>query len=111
MSQLGLLGGETPLDQVPSTRSRPLGAHQKEILRYARQHDGIRPVEAGRILHAERPGHHVTHSAAAGRWKGTERAIGCCPWASSDGYEALKRLRDRGYIAKGEDGRWRATQR
>lgn len=103
--QLTMDGGSVAVESVPSTRRVPLSAVQRAIIRHADQNDGIRPVEAGLILHRDRPKNHVTGSAAANRWHGTSRAVGCCPWASSDGHEALKRLERRGYLKRDEQDR------
>lgn len=82
---------------------------QKEILRLAGEPAGVTPSVAGRILHSYRGGGHGCRpgrkpaSQAATDWRGTGDA--CCPWMSSDGWDVLKRLRDRGVVEQRPDER------
>lgn len=74
-AQLGLLGGETPLDDLAlSPALRDLAAYERTL------DSPLTPMEAGAFLHARRGKHD----------EGTR-----CAWCVSDGYEALDRLRDK----------------
>lgn len=81
--QLGLDGRET---EHPITRPRPLSDRQRELLRYMRGRDVVRPVEIGQKF-GSAPRRH----------------------ASSDGVDALKRLEARGLVERVARGQWRAT--
>lgn len=80
--QLTLDGREIPTEDV-ATRSSSTGLNpaQREILAHLHRHGSIRPVDAGRIVHAAR---------GPGRSKRAH-------W-SSDGHQALKRLAARGLV-------------
>ena len=75
--QLNLLG-------LPATAAPPRTTHmtpaQREIVRLAARPEGVRPAEAGEIVHGARAGR--AHPAFYG----------------SDGWDALKRLRERGLV-------------
>lgn len=101
MGQLTLDGGEV---ERPQTHGQPLSPAQEEVLRALRSAGSIRSVEAGVILHRLRE-----KGCAVGRrtesFEG--RGIGCCAYAAADGNELLKRLMERGLVARsGERGRW-----
>ena len=82
MTQLGLDGRETA---HPMPKPRPLSERQRDVLRYMRRHELVRPRDVGLVMSA-----------------GRER------WASNDGYSALKRLERRGLVEHVERGKWRA---
>jgi hypothetical protein len=88
--QLGLDGRETA---HPVTRPRPLTERQRELVRYIRLHDVVRPIDVGRLMHDGR---------TTPLRRGAERH------ASSDGVDALKRLEARGLVERVERGKWRA---
>jgi len=96
--QLTLDGGE---DHLPVTRRSlaPFTNAQREILRLLVERD-VTSTEAGRIIHLHRDAPCVY----------CRRGFGC-PWASSDGNEALKRLMERGIVRRLAPGLWTATRR
>lgn len=57
----------------------------------------VRPIEVGSIMHAGRPD--PCDRPLVGR--------GCCRYASSDGFDALRRLERRGLVERVRRGQWR----
>lgn len=94
--QLTIDGREVaPPDIVP--RGAPFTPAQQQILRILAERD-ITPSEAGRIVHL-----HRTPACA--------RCLrGQCQWASSDGVDALKRLKARGLVRRVFTGCWSARR-
>jgi len=97
-AQLGLDGRETP---HPVRRPQPLTQRQREVLAYVRATFPVRPVDVGKLMHA-----------------GRERACSTCSLlglhcrhASSDGYDALRRLERRGLVVRERRGMWCPTSR
>lgn len=94
--QLTIDGDEEPLGRQP----RPLGPLVEQLLEELEQHPGgLRAVEIGRILHTLRGGCPQEGKRWA-NWQGT-RALGCCPYAASDGANLMLRLQGRGLVARG----------
>lgn len=93
MNQLGLDGRETP---HPVRTPRPLSRRQREVLAYVRATFPVRPLDVGRMMHAgrERPCSECT-----------KRGLHC-RHASSDGYDALRRLERRGLVVRESRGLW-----
>lgn len=89
--QLTIDGREVPMSGL---RPAPLTVAQREILRAMRTTGTIRPLNAGRIMHA-----HREH----GCWY---CSTGVCKHASSDGWSALRRLERRGLVKHPDRGRW-----
>lgn len=85
---------------------RILTGPQREILRWVAAHDEISPLQAGAIVHAHRepPCRNIAGGARG-------RGVACCPWTSSDGSEALKRLVARGLLERRGRGRYGAVGR
>ena len=106
--QLGLDGTTTPLDKLVTPRSAAaLTPAQRAILHHVRDHGIIRAVEAGRIVHDHRPTGCFWCSTFPGKVKRRARPNGLtCPYASSDGHQALKRLAARGFLRRREGGGW-----
>jgi hypothetical protein len=108
--QLTIDGGAEPYELVAKRAAahRELTDVQREILRSMRRDGGIRAVDAGVIVHAARrlanPGAYYTCGSGA-KGSGKRRTGTCCPYAASDGYEAMKRLAARGLV-KREDAKW-----
>ncbi len=94
--QLRLDGSEVPHETVAQQREQLTDA-QRMILRKIGEDGGIRPVDAGRILHSNR---------ADDRHRNPDPGRACCKWASADGVDALKRLGRRGYIRHRRRGWW-----
>lgn len=113
--QLNMLG--LAPSEAPTPNAAALAPSQREIMRLARRPEGVTAAEAGRVIHNGRnggagcrpevvapDGHRyrpLPASQAATDWRGT-RPDACCPWMSSDGWSALKRLRERGLIVQPE---------
>lgn len=96
-SQLTLDGGEETPAALTGQRA-PFTRAQMEILQLIAHHD-ITSTDAGRILHAHRAG-------------GCKRcATGPCPYAASDGGDALKRLQERGLVRRLAPGLWTARKK
>lgn len=99
--QMNLLG--LPASEAPVAGAAPLSPSQKEIFRLARRESGITAAEAGRILHSARNGGRgcrperkpPSATAPAGA---SASPRSCCPWMGSDGWDVLKRLRERGLV-------------
>jgi hypothetical protein len=119
--QITLDGDSVPATQVLTRRKAgpPLNGQQRAILELAKRPQGVRPVEAGLIVHAERPACAEVQrgerapgdvgkapSAAGTRFKGKGKS--CCAWTSSDGVEACKRLVKRGLLTR-RAGKWGGT--
>lgn len=109
MAQQRLDGGEDDGPQILK-RTKPLTSTQQRIMATIREKGSIRSVEAGCMVHEARGKRCSNYGAGADRFKGTERAISCCAYASSDGLSAMKRLADRGLVRRGKQaGTWYAT--
>lgn len=92
-TQLDILGGETEHAAVMAKRHQYSTA-QREILRFVQNYGAITSTQAGVIVHAHREG-------------GCYRCRrGGCPFLSSDGSDAMKRLRDRGLVKRHHRGLW-----
>jgi hypothetical protein len=85
--QLTLDGREVDRPVLP----RPLTDRQREIMRFARSREFVRPIEVGRIMHMARDG--APKPA----------------YFASDGSDALRRLARRGLVERVRRGRWVAT--
>jgi hypothetical protein len=98
--QLTIDGNEEPLGRRP----RELSELQLEALKCLEDRpSGMRAVELGVILHKRHGGCPQTGKRWAD-WRG-ERAIGCCPYASTDGVAVARRLEARGLVARA-GSRW-----
>jgi hypothetical protein len=93
---MGLDGRETPL---PVRRPTPLSRRQREVLAYVRATYPVRPLDVGRVMHAGRE-RACLECVAFGRH---------CRHASSDGYDALRRLERRGLVVRERRGAWSPT--
>lgn len=93
--QLDIYGGEVT---IPTSMSRwhPTQA-QSLLLRLARREEGVTALQAGVVLHGRRRSLGIGTCGAGARGYGPTRK-GCCPYASSDGWDALKRLKQRGVV-------------
>lgn len=94
VTQITLDGREVPYEQVVRSRRSTLTPQQREILRTVRARGSIRASEAGRVMHAAR---------GYCEWKAADYPMrndlaGCCAYCASDGWSALKRLRERGFL-------------
>lgn len=85
-AQLGFDGSETT---HPVRRPRRLTDRQRELVSYMRARGVVSPREVGVLMHAGR-----TTIASKLRY------------ASSDGYDALRRLERRGLVERIARGRW-----
>lgn len=92
MAQLTLDGGEENPAGAVGRKAASFSRAQREILRLARENGGIKPYEAGEIVHAHR-------SPPCRRC-----ASGDCPYTSSDGVDALKRLAKRNVVERAAHG-------
>jgi len=90
--QLTIDGGE--VTRTPYYASTALTQAQRVILRLLAERDTITSSEAGRIVHAHR-------NPPCARC-----AAGGCGFIASDGGDALKRLRTRGYVCRLGAGLW-----
>lgn len=91
--QLDIHGGEHEHVAVVAKRHQYSGA-QREILRFIGNYGAITSTQAGVIVHAHREG-------------GCHRCRkGTCPWLSSDGCDAMRRLRKRGLVKRHHRGLW-----
>jgi transposase len=86
----------------PVRIGNPLSERQREILRFVRARGVVRTYEVGTMMHAGREGA-CRHPFPEGRWH-----LGCCPYAPSDGCDAMNRLLARGLVERVGRGRWRA---
>ena len=96
------MNGQLTIDgrEVASVRPpRPLTERQREVLRFIRQRGLVRPFEVGVMMHAGR--RHPYGFILA-----KPRAKACCQYASSDGYDALRRLERRGLVRREGRGQW-----
>jgi hypothetical protein len=89
-AQLALDGSETT---HPVRRPRRLTERQRELVAYMRQSGVVCPREIGVLMHAGR-----TSIASKLRY------------ASSDGYDALRRLERRGLVKRLKRGRWQLIE-
>lgn len=90
MSQLGLDGTETT---HPVTRPQRLTERQRELVAYMRARGVVRPREIGVLMHAGR-------TTIASKLQ----------HASSDGYDALRRLERRGLVEHVARGAWKLIE-
>lgn len=98
-AQLDFAGNE--VDVIATSRPSPLTPVQLAIMAHVDRHGSIRSVEAGVIVHAARSKTNHFGKTCGGGAKGhgpTREA--CCPYAASDGYEALRRLAKRALIVQ-----------
>lgn len=104
-SQLRLDGSEVE-HPPPETvlRAHPLTPVQDAILAAIVRDGMIRSAEAGAIVHRHR-GYCGHRRGSMGSPNLADRAS-CCPVASSDGNEALKRLMARGLVERVRPGVW-----
>jgi hypothetical protein len=84
--------------EVDVRTPRALTDRQRELLRFIRERGVVRPIEVGKLMHAGRP----------------TRCYRCehfvdCPYVSSDGCDALRRLERRGLVARRARGQWVAV--
>lgn len=97
--QLDIYGAEHDTSRRSTNPNAPMSRAQREVLRLAARPEGVRPVEAGEIIHAARrlpcaaKRYHDKLQTTTGR---------CCRFASSDGWDALKRLKARGLVDQPE---------
>lgn len=96
MSQLSLDGSESTPKDVSAQRA-PFSAAQREILRYIATHGWISSLEAGTIIHAHRA------------YRCRRCREGTCPYRSSDGSDAMKRLMKRGMVKRRAPKGWEAA--
>lgn len=90
---------------VAATVPGHLSPAQRAILRAARITGGqITTSQAGKIMHAGREDGFAHVQASYGQPR-------CCDYCSSDGSDALKRLRDRGLVRRVSRGLWEVVQR
>jgi hypothetical protein len=96
VTQIGLDGHETP---HPVRRPTPLSRRQREVLAYVRVTYPVRPLDVGKLMHAgrDRPCRECTRMGLH------------CRHASSDGYDALRRLERRGLVVRERRGFWCPT--
>ena len=103
--QLTLDGREVPYDEsLQVSRARPLRDSQEEIIAFMRLHGCVRPVQIGTVLHNF---NRISHKLSD---RGDPvKAKPCCPYATSDGVDALKRLTKRGLVEKVSRGTYVLT--
>jgi len=101
-SQLTLDGCEV---ELPLRRPR-LTDRQREVLRFVRAVDYVRPWRVGVMMHAGRASGPTKRHPIAVLLTGRP----CCRYASSDGFDALRRLERRGLVERRARGQWVATQ-
>lgn len=94
----GLFDPGPPMFDQTHMHAATVTPTQHEILTHVAELGSISPIEAGTILHRARG--HCGQGAKGG--PGDGRA--CCPYASSDGLEAIKRLIKRGKLARIDKG-------
>jgi DNA-binding MarR family transcriptional regulator len=80
------------------TRTVALTARQREVLRFVRTLGDVRPLEIGVLMHVGRE----QPCRVCGEY-------GHCRHASSDGFDALRRLEQRGLVYRERRGHWRAV--
>lgn len=93
--QIDIFGGETEAAEV-TAKPAPLTPAQHEIMRLIRQYGAITSTQAGTIVHAHRDP----------PCRGCQRRETACPYRSSDGSDALKRLMGRGLVRRARPGTW-----
>lgn len=93
-TQLDVFGGETEHQDVNAKRHYFTPA-QREILRFIQNYGAITSTQAGVIVHAHR------ENGCYSCRRGT------CRWVSSDGTDAMTRLRNRGLVKRHHRGLWR----
>lgn len=87
--QLSLDGGEVPVATARASARFALSPAQRELLRLGARPEGVTAREAGVVVHRHRtPPCRSCRNGAS------------CQWAGTDGWEAMKRLRERGLVAK-----------
>jgi hypothetical protein len=91
MNQLGFDGSETP--HPVRHKSARLTDRQREVIAYMRAQGIVAPREIGVLMHAGR-------TSIAGKLH----------YASSDGYDALRRLERRGLVCRLQRGAWALVQ-
>lgn len=102
-AQLTLDGRETRHPPARPVKPRPLSDGQQRIISVIKRRGQIRSVEAGVILHQMRG--HCAFNTRPHNWP--MRGQACCPYASSDGLAACKRMLERGIIIRGpRQGTW-----
>lgn len=99
VAQLDIYGNEHDPARRPVDPSAPLSRAQREVLRLAARPEGVRPVEAGEVVHAAR-----RLPCASKRYHDRLRTTTdrCCRYAASDGWDLLKRLEARGLVEQHE---------
>lgn len=93
--QLDIYGGEHDTSRRTTNPNAPMSRAQREVLRLAARPEGVRPVEAGEIVHAARRQPCTAKRYHEALKTSTDR---CCRFAASDGWDLLKRLEARGLI-------------
>jgi hypothetical protein len=94
--QLTVDGGEEQVSTAAPSRHASFSHAQREILRLLAERTHVTSTEAGRIVHLHREP--ACRHCREGR----------CPWAASDGGDALKRLQARGLVRRVARGLWTA---
>ena len=100
-AQLTLDGGE--VTHPPSRHRSPLSEGDLIVLALLGQGAEVGTAEAGVEIH--RLHGCVPEGRRWDSWTG-DRSLGCCPYASSAGYRALKRLEQNGLAAQGTNRHW-----
>lgn len=95
MDQLTIEGRAVPHELVVELNA-PLSGAQRDVLAIARREGRVATMDAGRLVHAQRHGHHAC----------------TCPTShvSSDGWSLLARLSRRGLVRHHKRGLWRARR-
>jgi hypothetical protein len=96
-TQLAFDGSEVT---IPQSRAawHPTPA-QRAVLGLAKRPEGVTPLQAGIALHALRRSAGTGSCGHGAKTYGAKpRSKGCCLYASSDGYDCLKRLWERGVV-------------
>ena len=100
VTQLTLDGREVQ-HPAPTGVRPPLGAAQREVLRHLGLFGSITSTQAGVIVHEQRRARQGYGGCGTGaKWRSEYTGAGCCPYASTDGTEVMKRLKKRGYVEK-----------
>lgn len=101
--QLTIDGREVPINQCQIGFTEL----QRRIIRQARK-TGITTLEAGLMAHQKR-GRCAQTGIKWDTWTGRGRQ--CCPYCSTDGAQALKRLVNRGVLKKISKGTYTLEER